>query len=145
LANTDFWTADLRRKVVSRRTFRETPDGPAIWSADGLKVFFYNGEGIHEIASNGTGSEKGLLKTQPHHMHASPDGKYIVFNRGFPSSGLDVLDLSTGKVFEFLTGQVSHAQFSSDSRLVAYESEEMGRAEVYVQSFPAGKGNGRSP
>jgi len=33
-----------------------------------------------------------------------------------------------------------HAQFSPDSRWMAYVSSESGRTEVYVQSFPAGGG-----
>jgi hypothetical protein len=34
----------------------------------------------------------------------------------------------------------THAQFSPDGRFVCYTSDESGRAEVYVQSFPAAGG-----
>ena len=34
----------------------------------------------------------------------------------------------------------SHGQFSPDGRWIAYASDESGRAEVYIQSFPIGNG-----
>jgi hypothetical protein len=34
----------------------------------------------------------------------------------------------------------AHAQFSPDGRWIAYASNESGRPEVYIQSFPAGGG-----
>jgi len=33
-----------------------------------------------------------------------------------------------------------HAQFSPDGRWVAYTSNELGRPEIYIQSFPIGNG-----
>lgn len=149
--NTDLWTVELARKVVSRLTFHENSESPGIWSADGQTVYFNatldrKGEGIFAIPSNGTGTEKLVLKTLTHHLHASPDGKYLVFEKvnsqsSTTSTGLTVLDLQNGnKVIPYLTQPASSPQFSPDSRMVAYESAETGRSEVYVQTFPAGGG-----
>ena len=46
------------------------------------------------------------------------------------------------KPFVYLNSdfQETHSQFSPDGRWVAYTSDETGRSEVYVQSFPIGSG-----
>jgi Tol biopolymer transport system component len=99
------------------------------------------GAGIFEVPANGTGTEKLLYKIPTHHMHASPDGKYLMFERGSESQGPGILDLQNGnKPGVYLKQHVSSPQFSPDSRFVAYESTETGRSEVYVQTFPAGSG-----
>ncbi len=47
--------------------------------------------------------------------------------------------IGEAKPFVYLQSEFveTHAQFSPDGRWVAYTSDESGRAEVYVQSFPA--------
>jgi Tol biopolymer transport system component len=146
---TDLWTIELGRNVVSRLTFHEGAEGPGVWSADGSKVYFRSrrndGDAIYEIPSNGAGAEKLIIKASTHHMHASPDGKYLMIERLAGTSttgltGLDVVELATGKKTAYLDRAFGSPQFSPDSRLVAYESAETGRLEVYVQTFPAGGG-----
>ena len=146
--NTDLWTVDLGRKIASKLTFNPANEGPGVWSADGQKVFFYSirpdtGPAIWEIPANGAGTEKLVAKTATHHMHASPDGKYLMFESVRDVQiGLAVLDLKNGnKMIPYLEQpNLVGPQFSPDSRLVAYESSETGRSEVYVQTFPAGGG-----
>ncbi|HEY3439097.1 MAG TPA: protein kinase [Paludibaculum sp.] len=145
-ANVDLWTVELGRKVVSRLTFGEGNESPGIWSANGQSVYFFAnrnkaGMGIYEIPANGTGSEKLIHSTSTHHMHASPDGKYLLFERTAAGLGLDYIDLQNrNKPGVYLTQAASSPQFSPDSKLVTYESAETGRSEVYVQTFPAGGG-----
>jgi dipeptidyl aminopeptidase/acylaminoacyl peptidase len=76
----------------------------------------------------------------------SSDGRFIVYRTGGVVGGEDlwVLPLSDEqKPFGFLTTPFSEsqAQLSPDGRWLAYRSNESGRFEVYVQSFPkpAGK------
>jgi len=144
--NIDLWTVELARKVVSRLTFAEGSESPGVWSANGQSAYFFAnrlkaGMGIYEIPANGTGTEKLIHSTATHHMHASPDGKYLVFERTAAGLGLDFLDLQNGnKPGVYLTQAATSPQFSPDSKLVAYESTETGRSEVYVQTFPAGGG-----
>ncbi|MBK5292408.1 MAG: protein kinase [Acidobacteriia bacterium] len=146
--NTDLWTVDLGRKVVSKLTFNPASEGPGVWSADGQKVYFYttrpeSGPAIFEIPANGAGTEKLVAKTYTHHMHASPDGKYLMFERvRDTNAGLATLDLKNeNKMAMYLEkAGLNSPQFSPDSRFVAYESSETGRTEVYVQTFPAGGG-----
>jgi eukaryotic-like serine/threonine-protein kinase len=141
---TDLWTVELGRNVASRLTFGEASVGPGVWSADGSKVYFRSvrsdAEGIYGIPSNGSGAEKLILNAVTHHMHPSPDGKHLVIERNFISTGLDIVELASGEKAAYLEGNLIHPQFSPDSRLVAYTSSETGRPEVYVQTFPAGGG-----
>src|SRR5258706_16447869 len=62
---------------------------------------------------------------------------------GTINNDLDILPLEGDrKPFPFLQTQFneSHARFSPDVKWIAYVSDESGRAEVYVQSFPASGG-----
>jgi Tol biopolymer transport system component len=77
----------------------------------------------------------------------SPDGKYILFKAfdqtgGSQSTGTDLLAwaLDGGKeplVVARTAAEERDGQFSPvDGRWVAYESDETGRAEIYLQPFP---------
>ena len=79
----------------------------------------------------------------------SRDGRYILYEEGGDATGSDLWVLpmtgSTGgprKPVPFLQTAFNEmlGQFSPDGRWVAYISDESGRNEVYVRSFPAGSG-----
>lgn len=76
----------------------------------------------------------------------SRDGKYLMFetNAG-PQTKFDLWILpmlGDRQPFPYLATEFveSHAQFSPDGRWIAYGSDESGRAEIYIQSFPMGNG-----
>mgnify|MGYP005859164781 FL=1 len=135
----------MARKAVARLTFDEGSDGPGVWSADGQTIYFRavraeGGTALYAVPANGSGAETLVHVTQTHHLHASPDGKHLLFElQSTGAGGLAALNLQDGKEALYLK-QGFHPQFSPDSRMVAYESAETGRAEVYVQTFPAGGG-----
>jgi dipeptidyl aminopeptidase/acylaminoacyl peptidase len=69
----------------------------------------------------------------------SSDGRYLLYSVT-PSSGTELwlLPLATRKPVRLLSasGAGAHASFSPDGRFLAYASDESGRLEVYVQTFP---------
>jgi eukaryotic-like serine/threonine-protein kinase len=71
----------------------------------------------------------------------SPDGKFLVFQAVDPLTKMDLWLLPMSgdrKPQPFLdspSGE-TNARISPDGRWIAYESDESGDAEVYVQSFP---------
>ena len=71
----------------------------------------------------------------------SPDGSVLAFTEEDPTSGVDVWMLpvgSDGKPQAFLRTPYDerHPMFSPDGRWLAYTSNESGRDEVYVLSYP---------
>jgi hypothetical protein len=70
----------------------------------------------------------------------SSDGRYLLY-RGGPLPGFDLWVLpmnGDGKPFPVVETAFDErdGQFSPDGRWIAYESNESGRFEIYVQSFP---------
>ena len=71
----------------------------------------------------------------------SSDGRYVVYmtSNARGGTGLWVLSLSgAGRAVPFTetSARESQAQISPDTKWLAYTSNETGRDEVYVQSFP---------
>lgn len=100
--------------------------------------------GIWVTQADGTGKPQLLLKTIGHHIGVSPDGRYVAFeSREGDRRSIGLLDVNKPeKAEELITGSSTYGwpQFSPDGRWLAYISNETGREEVYVQSFPPGGG-----
>jgi Tol biopolymer transport system component len=144
----DLWAVDLGRGAVSRITFSGGSDKAQGWAPDGRRIFYMSmgGEqnGIWVTPADGTGKPELLLKTTGHHIGVSPDGRYVAFEkREGERQSIGLLDVTKpGKSEDLITGNASYnwPQFSPDGRWLAYISNETGRPEVYVQSFPPGRG-----
>jgi Tol biopolymer transport system component/predicted Ser/Thr protein kinase len=149
----DIWILELARSTFTRFTFAPHLDQRPSWSPDGSRIVFgsdRNGFGeLYQKLSNGVGSDELLLAGHPDQNMMpddwSLDGRFIIYNGGRTgtSSDLWILPLEGDlKPYPFLQTQFneSHAKFSPNVKWVAYVSDETGRAEVYVQSFPASGG-----
>jgi hypothetical protein len=150
----DIWILDLVRGVPTRFTAGPEPATFPLWSADGSRILFSsprNGSpGFVERPSSGAGAET-LLHTAALPgvfalSHVSGDGRYALF-RAISDTGsspdLWVLPLEgdrTASVWLRTTADEFNGQFSPDSRWIAYGSDETGRFEVSVQSFPVPRG-----
>jgi len=147
----DIWLFEsARRGTLSRFTFEATQDnaGP-IWSPDGSRLAYgsvRDGKwGLYVKAANGTGSEERLVESELPKMPMSwsPDGRALVFWVIDPTTGSDqwVFPTSGDKTpmpllqTSFTEG---HPQISPNGRWISYQSNETGRAEIYVRSFPSG-------
>jgi dipeptidyl aminopeptidase/acylaminoacyl peptidase len=72
----------------------------------------------------------------------SSDGRFVVYDAADPKTNTDVWVLPTTgdrQPFPLLQTEFNEQQgrVSPDGRWIAYTSDETGRLEVYVQSFPA--------
>jgi serine/threonine protein kinase len=145
--NTDVWLIDAIRGVPTRFTFDASLDQRPIWSPDGRRVAFAsNRSGVYNLytkASNGAGAEELLLESDqikaPHDW--SPDGQFLLYRSTDSATNTDlwVLPLSGGKKpFLFLKTPFEErdGQFSPDGKWIAYQSNESGQFEIYVQPFP---------
>ena len=96
--------------------------------------------------SDGTGGLERLTNSEYLNfpMSWSPDGQVLAFVEVTPTTGYDLwmLDLRDRKAQPFLRTPFNESvpQFSPNGRWLAYISNESGRWEIYVQSYPASGG-----
>jgi Tol biopolymer transport system component len=142
--NFDVWLLELGRDVLSRFTFDPAVDVFPIWSPDGSRVVFSSTrKGSYDLFQKpaiGAGTEELLLTTaQP--TDWSPDGRLLLYRRIDPKTGYDLWALPLDgdrKPFPVVQTNFDErdAQFSPDGKWIAYQSNESGRFEIYIQPFP---------
>jgi serine/threonine protein kinase len=148
--NQDIWLLDLSRQVLRRFTSHDAADLNAVWSPDGRRVAFTStrsGAGALYVAAVGGDEPEHQLVNTPAAMQASDwsrDGRYLLFRSQSPTTRYDVWALALdGEKKAFPVVQTAFderdAQFSPDGKWIAFESDESGRFEIYVQRF-AGPG-----
>jgi len=154
LGLTDIWLLDLARGAMTRFTFDTATEASPVWSGDGRRIFFSSNRdtgklNLYQKISSGAGGDELLLRTEGNAFaddwFSGKDGELLLYETEVPKSRFDLWVLPlTGdrKPYPFLQTEFNetHSQFSPDGRFVAYVSDESGRAEVYVQSFPASGG-----
>jgi Tol biopolymer transport system component len=152
----DIWIDDLKRDSMSRFSSGRFVSATPVWSSDGARLVYRSFEvglvSFYQKSAGGGGSEEQILSfdaartaqiRSPNLVPTdwSPDGVYILFSVPAPATGTDLWILPlTGerKLFKFLAtpAEEMHGNFSQDGHFVAYTSNESGRFEVYVQTFP---------
>jgi Tol biopolymer transport system component len=144
----DIWIYDVARGLRSRFTFDPAADRWPVWSPDGTRVAFSsNRTGLFKLyvrSYAGSGTEEPVLESDRDQIldDWSPDGRYLLYEtRGDPKTRTDVWavpligDRKSFPVLQTAYREVE-AMFSPDGHWVAYNSDESGRSEVYVTSFP---------
>jgi Tol biopolymer transport system component len=145
--NVDVWLIDATRRIPTRFTFEAGADSLPVWSPDGSRlVFASNRKGTWNLywkLSSGAGADELLLESDQNigATDWSSDGRFVLFRGVNPQTGYDlwVLPISSDKKpFPFLKtpSQERNGQFSPDGKWIAYQSNESGRFEIYVQPFP---------
>jgi len=166
------WTLDLVRKTKTRITFDQETVGQPSWSPDGSTLVFAASPRpgatdveIRSKASDGSGTEKTLatLSGGSAYLYPSltPGGKYLTYvsSAGQKTNALwivpvaedtkrDAKPVAPVAIVQPPSPQYSLSihRVSPDGRMVAYESDESGVAgntDVYVTTFPEGKGKWR--
>jgi serine/threonine-protein kinase len=133
------WLFDVERQTFRALSNRGMAASPR-WSPDGthLAVTWSEGGPFHLWRLPLDGGEWEQLTDGPHYDFApswSPDGRFLAFCRGMD---IFLYRFEDQKVVPFVDSPAaeSHPEFSPDGRWLAYTSEESGRDEVYVTSFP---------
>jgi Tol biopolymer transport system component len=147
----DLWLIEVGRGVPRRFTFDAAIDNSPVWSPDASQVVFRsNRKGVHDLfvkAADGTADEQPLLVTPQAKspLDWSPDGGFLLYSTQDPKTGSDLWALplmGERKPFAVLQSSFDEieGQFSPDGRWVAYASNESGRYEIYIRTFPEAGG-----
>jgi eukaryotic-like serine/threonine-protein kinase len=145
-AGRHIWILDLGQEFFSRFTFRTATETIPVWC--GSQIIF-GGDGgsspydLYEKSIAGAGSETLLLDRPGSQVptDCSADGRVLLYRENDPRTGYDVWALPMdGKRNPVPVAQTAaderDAQFSADGKWIAYQSDESGRFEIYVQPFP---------
>jgi hypothetical protein len=150
----ELWQTDLVRHVFSlfvpaSRDLLDT----AVWSSDGQRVLFNRSRDVFRKGISDSGEGERIVPSPPKDgwIHRlcdwSRDGRFLLYETVSSETKRDlwVAPLTPdGRLAEgaqptpYLRGPSAewHGRFSPDSRWVAYESDETGRNEIYIASFP---------
>jgi len=133
---------DVERSTVSRLLSSSSNSGN--WSPDGKQVAYSSGKGFSIVEANGTAIPKVIESPKTDYLWPSDwslDGRYIA-GEVAREGGFDlaILDVDSGELVPFVEGVGNNmpffASFAPDGKWIAYTSDESGRSEVYIESFP---------
>lgn len=140
--NPDLWL--LRADSAAAITSGTAAMSP-VWSPDGTHVAYVAIEGDSYslyVTAAASGARPELLLKSRYNKHLtdwSPDGRYILFSQANPDTSWDVWGISTadrsaGPIIETVRAE-DYAAFSPDGRWIAFQSDDTGHNQVYVQPF----------
>jgi serine/threonine protein kinase/Tol biopolymer transport system component len=149
----DIWLFGIVRSTTVHLTSDPRGEETPMWSRDGSRIYYSADRatqlGIVSMRADGSGSidefyapaDDGVIWRA---MDMAPDGKSIIAQGFVDKRGLELrivpVDESEGKreavPFRSTPAFEAVARFSPDGRWVAYVSNESGRAEIYLSSFP---------
>ncbi len=145
--NWDIWLMDMQG-AMSRFTSSLALDFNPVWSSDGRRIFFqWRNANIYARSVSDGGPEEVLLKGTPEMTYpsdVSPDGRVLLYTRSNTRSTGSSIDLwylplvgdATPHPFVQTTFDERDGQFSPNGKWVAYQSNESGHDEIYLQPFP---------
>ena len=145
--NTDIWLLETDRGLLTRFTSDASVDVTPRWFPDGNQIAFGSARrgavDLYRKSATGLGPEE-LLVASPQTktvMDFSPDGQLMLYRSADPKLGFDIWALRSqgdSKPFPVVRTEFEErdAQFSPDGKWIAYQSNESGRYEIYVQPFP---------
>ncbi len=147
--NQKLWLYDVKQGTATPFTFGEGDDLYPAWSPDSRQVAFSSTRGGSQediyIKPVGGGSGEQLVLSDEGNKEPdrwSADGRYILFDyTGKKTKATDIWALplfGDRKPFPVVQtpGVDYYGMFSADGKWVAYDSDESGRAEIYVVPFP---------
>jgi len=137
----DIWVYNFEAGTLGRRTF-DAGATVGLWSLNGERIIFNDNYGVSSVAANGTDSLVVELKV-PQELPRSIDpnsGNLIFFS--VTTNELRISSTNQDRSISNLNlspqGTIAREpRISPDGSFIAYSSNESGRDEVYIRSFPS--------
>jgi Tol biopolymer transport system component len=148
-ADDALWLYDLLRATSTRMTFASGAFVDPVWSSDGQSIVFSNNRTPVSILRKSAGGDSEAEAILPdgilHALSAvSPDGQWLATATQVPRDfRIELLPLKPdGKLSSFIAqdSNVRGGFWSPDGKWFSYLSDETGRYELYVTSYPDHKG-----
>jgi eukaryotic-like serine/threonine-protein kinase len=143
--NANVWTYQLGGEGSKRLTFDASSHTSPVWSPDGTRLVFgatsLLNMDLYMKNSDGSQEEKSIVQdgVDKYPNSWSKDGRYFLYTRETDLWYLTMADLKAS-LFLKAPSVLENGQFSPDGKWVAYASNETGRWEIYVTSFPEARG-----
>jgi serine/threonine-protein kinase len=144
----DLWALEIPRGTLSRVTAKPGTELGPLWAKDRSALLFVVDRPpmeTHRIPF-GSSAEPQPLWKEPAELDTvvsavSPDGRTVAYRLTEPETGENlwvrgVDGNEPARSFRATPAQEQFPTFSPDGRWLAYESDETGRPEVYVEAFP---------
>jgi hypothetical protein len=151
---TQVWVGDVSRGVRTRLTSGPSSNSGPIWSPDGSRIAFQSDRkhqaDVFVRHRDGTGGDEAITDEEGQKIPTdwSSDGRFVtLFDReagGARLIRLSAISLSGDRkaftVLPPLPGFLGDVRLSPDGRWLAYDTDESGRSEIYLISFPEAQG-----
>ena len=147
VTGSDIWTGDVARRTTTRLTHGGRNVSP-VWTADGTSVYYAaaNGGPFEAWMRDGSATTpaRQVLSAASRHRHVFPssisgDGQLMAYTEsGGPTRGdVKVINLATGTTAASIDTPFDEANgvLSPDGRLLAYQSDDSGRWEIYLRKL----------
>jgi serine/threonine-protein kinase len=150
-AGFNIWTFDIARETFARLTFRSDENFFPEWSPDGRRIAYTSrsdstGTDIYWTDADGGGQEESVYAGPGDQWETSfaRGGGQLVFrhNDSLTNRDLWVFSIRDRRASPLLATPRDEraARLSPDGRFLAYVSDQSGKAEVYVRTFPDSSG-----
>jgi serine/threonine protein kinase/Tol biopolymer transport system component len=147
IGSTNIWYFDVLQNKQTRFTFSASFDHHAVWTPDQTKIVYDSQRrgraNLYVKSLSGTGSEELLLESDEEKTPTcySSDGRYLVYQSSNLKTKSDLWLLQffgDRKPIPLIRTENNEVggQISPDNKWLAYTSDESGKWEIYVTSFP---------
>ena len=142
-SNTSIWIYDTNGPGKRRLTFGPGQFSSPVWSPDGGKIAYSDAIGNIYVQSADGSSPARIIRRGTVFGNVSswfPDGTQLaVADQATTGVDIHILSIDGQRDIPFLTSPAweNEAAFSPDGKWLAYVSDESGKNEVYIVSYPS--------